>query len=341
MVVDLFKVKNMTKILGHEEIVSSLEKSVSEKRTAHSYLFSGIAGIGKKLIAIEFACMLNCPSYSFTEHERCGMCVKIRKGNHPDVRVEGPQKGSIRIDRVRQLQGFLKYAPMEAPYRVIIIDDAHLINRAAQNALLKTLEEPPGGSVLVLITDKASSLLPTVRSRLRTVKFAPLERSMIAREITRLKHLGQDEATCVAGLASGSLGRALELLTANTLKFRKDLVEFLSQGNNLGLATLLDLSFRLSSDAQKLIDTIEFGMTWIRDLIILKTGGAVSCVVNADLVDILTTSAQHHSISGLLSVFNEMATALGLLASDTNINRNLLTDVMFLKIRDRLNDTMG
>ena len=95
---------------------------------------------------------------------------------------------------------------------------------------------------------------------------------MIAQEITRLKHLGQDEATCVAGLASGSLGRALELLTANTLKFRKDLVEFLSQGNNFGLATLLDLSFRLSSDAQKLIDTIEFGMTWIRDLIILKTG---------------------------------------------------------------------
>ncbi len=341
MAVDLIKVKDMTKILGHEEVVSSLEKSVAEKRTAHSYLFSGLSGIGKKLIAAEFACMLNCPSYSFTDHETCVICAKIRKGNHPDVVIERPQKGSIRIDRVRQLQGFLKYAPLEAQYRVIIIDDAHLINRAAQNALLKTLEEPPGSSLLVLITDRASSLLPTVRSRLRTIKFAPLERSVIAGEIVRLKRLGNDEATCMAGLAAGSLGRALELLTANALKFRNSLVEFLSQRNNFGLATLLDLSFRLSSDAQDLVDTIEFGMTWVRDLIVLKTGGAVSSIVNTDLVDILTTSAQHHSVSGLLSVYNEMATALELLASDTNINRNLLTDVMFLKIRDKLGDATG
>ena len=90
-----------------------------------------------------------------------------------------------------------------------------------------------------------------------------------------------------------------------------------------------------------MVDTIEFGMTWIRDLIVLKTGGAASSIVNTDLIDILTTSAQHHSVSGLLSVYNEMATALELLASDTNINRNLLTDVMFLKIRDKLGDTTG
>ena len=329
----------MTKILGNEEIISSLEKCVAEQRFAHSYLFSGISGIGKKLVAIEFACMLNCRSYSLLDHERCGTCDRIRRGNHPDVRVEAPQKGSIRIDRVRQLQGFLKYAPMEASYRVIIIDDAHLINRAAQNALLKTLEEPSGCSVLVLTTDKASSLLPTVRSRLRIVRFAPLERSIIAKEISRLKGLEHQEATCVAGLASGSLGRALELLTANAFKFRSPLVEFLSQGTNFGLAPLLDLSFRLSSDAQDLVGAIEFAMTWIRDLILLKTGGAFSSIVNTDLVDILEISAQHYSVSGLLSVYNEMAIALGLVASDTNINRNLLTDVMFLRIRDRLGDT--
>ena len=90
----IFIKSKMTKILGNEEIISVLEKSVAEKRTAHSYLFSGIEGIGKKLIAIEFACMLNCTSYSFTNHQDCRTCERIRKGAHADVRVETPQKGS-------------------------------------------------------------------------------------------------------------------------------------------------------------------------------------------------------------------------------------------------------
>jgi len=314
---------------------------VAEKRTAHSYLFSGIEGIGKKLIAIEFACMLNCTSYSFTNHQDCRTCERIRKGAHADVRVETPQKGSIRIDRVRQVQGFLKYSPVESRYRVIIIDDAHLMNRAAQNALLKTLEEPPAFGILVLVTSKASSLLPTVRSRLRKIRFAPLDRSVITDELVRDRRLKHDEAECVAGLASGSLAKALELLSANTLKFRNSMTQFLTSGSEFGLAALLDLSFQVSSDAQNMADTIEFGMVWIRDLIVLKMEGATSTIVNTDLIDILTTSAQHHAVSELLSIHQEMANTLELLGSDTNINRNLLADVMFLRIRDRISDKTG
>ncbi len=331
----------MTKILGHADTLAILKNSVLSKKTAHSYLFSGIDGIGKKLVAVEFACMLNCPSYEAEELHKCRVCDLIRKGSHADVRIVTPQKGSIRIDNVRQIQSFLKYSPVEAQYRVIILDDAHLINRSAQNALLKTLEEPPGSSVLILVTSRASALLPTVKSRLRHVRFGPLERPLIAEELARKRKIGPDEAMSLAGLASGSLGRAIELLSANTLKFRNTLTEFFTAGPDFGLASLLDLSFRISSDVQNFTDAIEFGMTWIRDLIVLKSGGATTSVIHTDLIDILATSAQHHPIRELLEIHTEMAKALELLNADTNINRNMLADVMFLRIRKMLDYKTG
>ncbi len=162
---------------------------MGSKRTAHAYLFSGIEGIGKKLVALEFARMLCCPEYAGEPGHECGTCEKINRGAHPDVLIEAPLKGSIRIDRIRNLQAFFKYSPIEAPYRVIVIDDAHTMNRAAQNALLKTLEEPPSFGVLILITSKPSSLLPTVLSRLRKIKFAPLARSDVAKELFRTQRL--------------------------------------------------------------------------------------------------------------------------------------------------------
>ncbi|MGC8660315.1 MAG: DNA polymerase III subunit delta' C-terminal domain-containing protein, partial [Desulfomonilaceae bacterium] len=103
-----------------------------------------------------------------------------------------------------------------------------------------------------------------------------------------------------------------------------------------GLACLLDLSFRISSDSQNLNDAIEFGMTWIRDLIILKSGGVADSIIHTALIDILATSAQHYSIWQLLEIHAEMAKTLELLSSDTNINRNMLADVMLLKIRNML-----
>ncbi|MFH0960495.1 MAG: DNA polymerase III subunit delta' [Pseudomonadota bacterium] len=326
----------MTDILGHTKVFDVLRKSATDRHTAQSYLFSGTEGIGKRLVAIEFACMLNCPSYSITDHLHCNICERIRKGNHPDVRIEIPIKGSVKIDRVRYLQSFLKYSPVEAPFRVIIIDDAHLINRAAQNALLKTLEEPPAYSLLILVTSRVSSLLPTVRSRLRKIMFSPLPRSVIAQELVRIKNLSLEEAQTTAGLSSGSLGRAIELHSNNSIDLRRSVMDFFNSGSKFGVSGLLELSAQVSVDQRKILDAIEMGMTWINDLMKLKLGAEESSVINTDLIDILRYSAQHHSIDELLAIRDIMSDSMTLVDSDTNINRNLISDVMFLKIRQEM-----
>lgn len=331
----------MIDIKGHEKVFGILKKSVTDEQTAQSYLFSGIAGIGKLQAAIEFACMLNCRGYLQPEHFDCKICDRIRKGNCPDVRVEKPHKGSFRIDRVRYLQSFLKYSPVEAAFRVTIIDDAHLINRSAQNALLKTLEEPPSHSILILVTPKASNLLSTVRSRLRRVKFAPISKSVIGDELMRTKNISAEEAQTLAGLSSGSLGRALEIYSANTANLRKSILDFLNQGPSFGLAALLELSAQASADQETLFNAIEFGMTWVRDSITLKLGAHSSTLINADIIDFLKSSAQHHSVEKLLKISDLLANGLEFVGSESNINRNILADVMFLKIYQELIEEMA
>ena len=151
-----------------------LERTAKEGRPAHAYLFTGREGVGKRMAAFRFASMLNCPDPQADPDGTCHVCRRISSETHPDFIIERPEKGMIRIERVRLLQNSFKFAPAEARFRIAVIDDAHLMNRSAQNALLKTLEEPPPARVIVLVTSKPFLLLSTVRSRCRRVRFGPI-----------------------------------------------------------------------------------------------------------------------------------------------------------------------
>jgi hypothetical protein len=166
--------------------------------------------------------------------------------------------------------------------------------------------------------------------------FSPLIRSVITKELVRIKNISEEEAQTIAGLSSGSLGRALELHSEGVTNLRKSVMDFFNAGPKFGLAPLLELSAQVSVDQRKLFDAIEFGMTWIRDLMTIKLGGLAFSVINTDLIDILRSSAQHYSIEELLTIRDLMSNVLALVDSETNINRNLLSDVMFLRIRQTM-----
>ena len=118
--------------LGHDHILSLLRQTVIEARPAHVYLFSGPDGVGKKLMAVRFSEMLNCPRLQEDSSASCPVCRRISEEKHPDFIIEKPLRGMIRIDRVRFIQGFFQFAPVEGFFRVAVIDDAHTMNRAAR-----------------------------------------------------------------------------------------------------------------------------------------------------------------------------------------------------------------
>ena len=228
-------------VIGHRRVVALLARSIARDSLPPSLIFAGPAGVGKRLVATSLAQALNCQqpvsqrsavasqqssqplvtpgsespvsSPKPPETDACGVCaacMRIARGVHPDVLVLEPgDTGSIKIEQVREVVDRAAYRPFEGRRRVVVIDQADALVPAAQNALLKTLEEPPSMSVFVLVTARPDALLPTVRSRCPRLNFRPLSPNEIAGALVAR---GQTEtaARAVAAAADGSLGRALQ-----------------------------------------------------------------------------------------------------------------------------------
>jgi DNA polymerase-3 subunit delta' len=215
-------------VIGHRRLIGLLARSVSRDSLPPSLIFAGPSGIGKRLVALSTAQALNCtsrlaPSGATAEIDACGVCAacrRIARAMHPDVLlVEPGEKGSIKIEQVRDIVDCAAYRPFEGRRRVMIVDDADALVVPAQNALLKTLEEPPPSSVFILVTSRPDVLLPTVRSRCHHLRFRPLGPREIAAALVARGH-SEDEANAVAASADGSLGRALEASAGDVVKAR-------------------------------------------------------------------------------------------------------------------------
>jgi DNA polymerase-3 subunit delta' len=228
-------------IAGNRELIAALEAEIA-RRPAHAYLFAGPRGVGKAIVAAgiaheilcergqgsgfccdPLACPVRAAAAAPTGRTRganpagrcecCSACVQVAMGVHPDfVRIARlPNRSDVLIEQVRDLIEKLGVRPARGPRRVAIIDDAETLNLPAQNALLKTLEEPPGHTIIFLIAQSERALLETVRSRLRPVRFAPLEPAEIATVLEKRAGLDPQRALDVARLARGSAARAFEM----------------------------------------------------------------------------------------------------------------------------------
>jgi DNA polymerase-3 subunit delta' len=228
-------------IIGHRRLVTLLSRAIATEALPPSLILSGPAGVGKRLAALAVAQSLNCLSPVRTtpsdgvntpEFDACGTCpacMRIARGVHPDVLfLEPNDKGNIKIDAVRDVVDRSGYRPFEGRRRVTIIDQADCLERSAQNALLKVLEEPPSSSSFLLVTASPDLLLQTVRSRCPQLRFQPLTESEVARALTD-RGQSESEARAVAALADGSIGRALDASADTLVEAREVALRVLAQ----------------------------------------------------------------------------------------------------------------
>jgi DNA polymerase-3 subunit delta' len=223
-------------VVGHHRLISLLKRSVGGGALPPSLIFAGPSGVGKRLTAVGVAQALNCVADgrstpasrlpapdSADSSDACGVCpacTRIARGVHPDVLIVEPgDSGAIKIDRVRDIVERAAYRPFEGRRRVVIVDEADALVVQAQNALLKTLEEPPPSSVFILVTSRPDVLLPTVRSRCPQLRFRPLSADDIAAVLMARGH-SETEARAVAATADGSLGQALEASAGELVEAR-------------------------------------------------------------------------------------------------------------------------
>lgn len=326
-------------IIGHEFQRKIIKRAVSENLVSHSYLFCGPDGIGKKLIANEFAKLINCNNQGVIDSRdcECNSCAKIDKGIHPDViyvQFEGIK--SIKVEQIREgVEDRLFLKSFEARFKVVIVDEAERMSNGAQNAFLKTLEEPPPNSVIILITSSPDSLLPTIRSRCQLVRFNPLPEELILIELNKKNVLSAEEARISAKLSRGSLGRALSF-DIDTLNWRKELIQFLmnlkpaSAMRVISLAEYMPLG-STPEDMEKMSQTFEFISLWLRDLLILKTGSDEGLITNIDLIEQSRRIAEQWKINNITDKMEALQNAWNDIFY-LNANKQLSFENLFIRL---------
>ena len=324
-------------IIGHEPQKEFLENSVRRNRVSHAYLFSGPEGVGKKLVAVGFAKLINCSEGKTGNLDcECASCAKTEKGLNPDVLVFGyPGEKTIKVDQVREdIERLIHLAPYENPYKVFIIDGAQRMNFSAQNAFLKTLEEPPPNSVIILITTLADLLMPTIRSRCQSVVFQPLETRQV-RELLEKEKPESNDPELVSRISGGSISRALAT-DEDYLRKRIEYADCLMAVDGKKPLTLFDSVERIQKDIkaggpQELKTVFDIFSAWLRDSVVLKTSGKKEEIVNTDLLEQLSEYSEKRDVPELLAKFAALEETMARI-SENNANVEVSLENLLLRL---------
>jgi DNA polymerase III subunit delta' len=280
-------------VVGHAQIVSLLRRAATRGTVPQSLLFAGPEGVGKRTVALALAQAINCPRRK--DGDGCGTCptcLRIARGQHSDVvMISRGDEASIKIRALRdQLLDTAGYRPFEAERRIYLIDGADDMTWEAQDALLKTLEEPPSAVILVLITAYPDTLRATIQSRCRRLRFSPLTESDVARVLVERAGVAPAEARVLAGASGGSVSRALAEEAGDLTEDREAALAVLRAAGDRRLPVRLKAAAGLAQHGSKRRDREALDArlgalgSLVRDLAVLDSGGETA-VTNADLED--------------------------------------------------------
>jgi DNA polymerase-3 subunit delta' len=316
------------RILGHEPQKDLLRRALASGRMAHAYLFEGPEGIGKRLVALALARAVFCPDG--TGCGECPACRKIDHHNHPDLHLLEPDGASIKIEQIRALQKELSYRALEAPKKICLIDGAEKLNPAAGNALLKTLEEPPKETLLILLTAMPDKVLATIRSRCQRLPFMRIPRIKLMDVLCEQLGIDETQGHILTSLANGSFKKALGKDRELFVERRRALLKQLSALSPGSVVPLLTLAENLAGEKDLLPEILEIFQAFYRDLLLFKHGRPEDELVNIDLMEKIHRVAARETTPSLLRKLDALSAARRQL--DRNVNRQLAMEVLLLKL---------
>jgi len=316
-------------VLGHSRPITLLQRAITNEKVVNSYLFLGSEGIGKKYVALQFAKTLNCLEGDGGEAcDHCISCKKIDHALHPDVLIIEPEGQNIKVDQVRQLQKELAYRPYEAKRRVCILTAADRMAPHIPNTLLKTLEEPPLHTVIILLANNPRFILPTILSRCQPVRFNPLPIPLVSKWLMEDKGFNQAEAHLLALLSEGSPGKALEIQEEIRQIPRQDLLKEWAGLKSLSLERIGSWVESLPSQRESLLLMLEVAKTLLRDLIMVKALRKGAKLIHSDLRQVMESMAMNWSLPSLLKRMEILQQTT--LAIKANANTSLALEAMML-----------
>lgn len=322
-------------VVGHEEIIAHLQNAVKMNKVSHAYIFGGEHGSGKKLLASLFAMTLQCEEQGIEPCMQCTSCKKALSKNHPDIiSITHEKPNSIGIDEIRQqLVDDVTIRPYESKYKVYIVNDAHKLTLQAQNALLKTIEEPPAYAVILLLADNPDSLLPTISSRCVTLSLKPVSDNLVKNYLMDRMHIPDYQAEVDASFAQGNIGKAVRIASSEEYgEIMERAIRLAKNAQKMPLNDLIETIRELTKEKDTVQDYLDIFSMWFRDVLLFKATREVDSLVFRQEINAIRERAQKSSYEGLERIIDAIRNAGVRLRA--NVNFELTMELLFLTMKE-------
>ena len=322
-------------IIGHKREIEHLEKAISTGKVSHAYIFSGEKGTGKLTLANAFAMALQCTGEGEKPCGTCHSCHQAASGNHPDIiHITHEKPNSIGVDDVRdQLVGDVQIRPYNGKYKIYIMPDAEKMTVQAQNAILKTIEEPPAYVVILLLTTNQELFLPTILSRCVQMNLKPLRDGDIKTYLVQKEKISEDKAEVYAAFARGNLGKAVHLAESEEFQaVYQTMLALLKHLRSMDIAELMETIRKLKDDNLNLDECLDFMQLWYRDVLMFKVTKDMNLLIFKEEYSAINDMSKNSSYQGLEAVLESIEKARARLRA--NVNMELVMELMLLVMKE-------
>lgn len=322
-------------ILGHEQIKEHLQQAIRLQKVSHAYILTGEAGMGRKSLANAFALALLCEQGMDEPCMECHSCKQVLSGNHPDlIYVTHEKPLSIGVGDIRtQINDTVMVRPYSSDYKIYIVDEAEKMTPQAQNALLKTIEEPPAYVVMLLLTTNQEAFLPTILSRCVQLKLKPLKDIVIKNYLLETMEIPEADADIYAAFSRGNLGKAISIAASGDFKeMHKDLMHLLKHIKEMDISELLDYIQKLKESPMSIYELLDFMQLWYRDVLLYKVTKDINLLIFKNEYKAMNEISKTSAYDGIENILNAIDKAKVRL--DANVNLELAIELLLLVIKE-------
>jgi DNA polymerase-3 subunit delta' len=324
-------------IIGHKQEITHLQQAIDSGKVSHAYIFSGDKGTGKNHLAEAFAQTLQCTSDGERPCGVCHSCHQAESGNHPDIiHVTHEKPASIGVEDVReQLVGDVQIRPYNGKYKIYIIPDAEKMTVQAQNAILKTIEEPPSYAVILLLTTNSETLLDTIRSRCVTLNLKPVPDELVKLYLMEVIQVPDYEADICVAFAQGNVGKAVRLASSEDFAAIKDSAMYLiKNAGRMEVSELIEYVKDIQQFKVTIQDYLDILALWYRDMVYFKATRDINGIVFRDELRTIRDTVKICSYEGVEEVMKAIENAKTRL--NANVNFDLTMELLFLVIKENI-----
>ena len=322
-------------ILGHEQIIAHLQNEIEEDKVSHAYIFNGPEASGKMMLAEAFAMALQCEGEGKRPCLECRSCRQAADHNQPDIiYVLHEKPNTIGVDDIRtQINNDIDIKPYSSRYKVYIVDEAQKMNQQAQNALLKTIEEPPAYAIILLLTTNADSFLQTILSRCITLNLKAVKEDKIKEYLMKHYQIPDYQADICAAFSQGNVGKAIQLASSEEFgELKASVLQLMKRLEDIDLYEMTGAVKQIAEYKLSVNDYFDLMMIWFRDVLYLKATNDVDGLIFKDEVYDIKKQAAKRSYQGIETILEALEKAK--IRLNANVNFDLVIELLLLTIKE-------